>query len=187
MRGPARYQNVTAGEGQFRSACDGGGCCWRRPAASKCRENSFHEFGNFRQPPLPCLTTLCHFTDCGFDNRYTIDLQLCDVALRGGMEPHARVHGRGNNHRLIGRHQNGRCKVIGVPARHLCDEIGGRWCNDDEVGIPRQTDMTNLALRIKVEEICEDRLVRECPDGKRCHELFAGPRQDDPDRDAALL
>ncbi len=105
------------------------------------------------------LTTLRHFADCRPDETNAVGLELRDVAARRRIEPHGRIHGRRDKHRLVGREQNSGRKIVGVTAGHPRDEVGGRWSDDDEVVIACETDMPDLALLIEIEEIGQHTLI----------------------------
>ena len=70
-----------------------------------------------------------------------------------GMRPHARVHGRRDEDRLVGREQHRRGEVVGEAVRHLGEEVGRRRRDDDEVGLARQADVADLVLVVEVEEV----------------------------------
>ena len=52
---------------------------------------------------------------------------------------------------LVGREQDGGGKIVGMPARHAGDEIGGGRRDDDEVGIARQANMADVELALRIE------------------------------------
>ena len=77
------------------------------------------------------------------------------------LRPHARVHRRREQHRLVGREQHRGGEIVGVAARHLGHQVGGRGRDDDQVGVARQADVADVELARRVEQVGEDALAGE--------------------------
>ena len=90
-----------------------------------------------------------------------IGLKLCDVAACGCVLPHAHVHRRDDEHRLVGREQGGGGEVVGEAIGGLGHEIGSRRRHDDQVSRARQLDMAHLGFVGETEEFLIDLLARE--------------------------
>ena len=104
--------------------------------------------------------------------------QLSTVALRRRVQPHARVHGRRDQHGFVGRHEHGAGQIIGMAAGHLRHQIGGGRGHHDQIGLAREADVADLALVIEVEKIGEDPVVGQGTDRQRCDELLRCSRHD---------
>ena len=68
------------------------------------------------------------------DHLDAVGLELRDIALRRGVLPHADVHRRRDDDRLVGREQQGRREVVGDARRHLGEQVGGRRADQHEIG-----------------------------------------------------
>ena len=112
--------------------------------------------------------------------------ELGDVAAGGRVLPHARVHGRRDQHRLVGRHQHGGWQIVGMTAGHLGEQVGGGRRDHDQVGFARQADVADLALVVEVEQLGEHALVAERADRQRRDELLRRPGHDRAHGNAAL-
>ena len=52
-----------------------------------------------------------------------------------------------------------RSEVVGVAARHLGHQIGGRGRDHDQIGFARQPDMADIELARGIEQVGEDALA----------------------------
>ena len=116
-----------------------------------------HRLGEAAEAGLAALRHLARFRP---DEADAVGGELLDVAARRRMRPHARVHGRRDQHRLVGGEQHGGGEVVGKAVRHLRQEIGGGRRHDDQVGLARQADVADLLLLVEIEEICRTRARR---------------------------
>src|SRR5690606_26179447 len=109
-----------------------------------------------------------------------------NVAPGGRMEPHARVHGRGNQNRLVSREEHCSGKVVRMAASHLCQQACSRRSDHDEVRLSAQPDMADIVLVLTVEQLGEDAITRDGADRQRCDELLSSRRHDRPHPRPAL-
>ncbi len=142
--------------------------------------------GGLRHPPDARLPAFRHLARLGPDESNTVGLQLADVAPRRRMRPHARVHGRRGQHRLVGGQKHGGGEIVRLPRCHFRQKVGRRRRNDDKIGIPRQPDVSDLAFIVEIEQVGEHPLVGQRPRRQRRHELLRRPRENHPDGCAAL-
>ncbi len=63
-----------------------------------------------------------------------------------------------------------------MSARHLGEQVGRCRRHDQEIGVARQADVSDLLLVIEIEQIREHALRRQGADRKRRHELGRGTR-----------
>jgi hypothetical protein len=91
------------------------------------------------------------------------------------MLPHARVHGRRHQHRLVGGHQHCGRQIIGMTTGHLGEQVGGGRRDHDQIGFARQADVADLALVVEIEQLGEDAVVAERADRQRRDELLRRP------------
>ena len=101
------------------------------------------------------LAALGHLADVGTDEMHAVRLEQGDVASGRRIEPHARVHGGGDEHRLVGGHQHAGGEVVGMAAGHLGQQVGGGRRHDDQRGLARQPDVADLALVVEIEQLGE--------------------------------
>ena len=135
----------------------------------------------------PALAALGHVALIGTDHCDAVGSELREVAARRRVFPHARVHGRRDQHLFVGREQHGRGEIVGVAARHLGHEVRGGRRHDDKVGLAREADVADVELAPRVEQIGERTLAGERAGGERRDELLRGPGQNAAHRGAALL
>ena len=167
VRGAARHQHVPAGQGTVRG-----------PLGRRNPEQALDRLDQLRHLGHPAGTGLAPFRHLAGLGPYEMDavgLQQRHVAARGGREPHARVHRRRHQHRPVGGEQQRRGEVVGMPAGHPGDEVGGGRRHHDQVGVAREPDVADLALGVEVEQLGEHRLVAERPHRQRRDELLRGP------------
>ncbi len=165
VRGAAGHQHVPPGERT--AAAQGRHGMARSQDLLRCRDDLRH----LRETPRACLVTLGHLAAIGPDEADAIGLELGDVAARRRIEPHARVHGGRRQHGLVGCEENRGGEVVGMPASHLGQKVGGRRRDDDEVGLARQADVADLVLVVEIEQIGEGLFVGQRRDRKRRDEL----------------
>ena len=115
----------------------------------------------------------------------TAFLQRFDVGHGRGVGPHAHVHRRRREHRLVGGEQHGGGEIVGQAARHARQQIGGRRRHDQQVGIARELDVAHLALVGQGEHVAVDTVFREGLQREGRDELRAGFRQHAAHRGAA--
>ena len=116
---------------------------------------SGHARGNYvglLHPPGAKLAA-GHVSIGRLQNANAVSDQLGKIALRGGVRPHAHIHGRGNHHRLVGCQQGCACQIIGRAMRHARHNISRGRCHENKVGIARQLDMAHFGLIRQIEEI----------------------------------
>jgi hypothetical protein len=102
------------------------------------------------------------------------------------MGPHRRVHGGGNQHRLVGGEQHGGGEITGEAVRHLRHQVGGGRRHADQVAVARQPYVADILLVLTREQIGVDVTARERADGQRGDEFLRACRHDGPDLGAAL-
>ena len=93
-----------------------------------------------------------HVASAGSITRTPSSLELRDIALRRGVEPHPDVHRRSDDHRLVGREKQGGCKVVGNAGGHLREEVGGRGADQHEVRRAAKLDVADLHLVLQFPE-----------------------------------
>jgi hypothetical protein len=120
------------------------------------------------------------------DEADAVGEELRHVAPGRGMAPHARVHRRSGEHRLVGGQQHVGGEVVAEPVRHLGQEIGGRRRHHHEVRLPRQPDVADLVLARQIEQLRIDPIFAERPDRERRHELLRRRRHHHPHPRAAF-
>ncbi len=133
--------------------------------------------GGFGQAPGAVFAAR-HLALVGVDDINAVVAQLRDIALRRRVLPHAHVHRGHREHRRVGREQQRGGKVVGVPRRHLGDEVGGGGRNDDQVGLARQLDMSHLDLILEVPERGEDLVFGQGGERHRRDEMRSALGQD---------
>ena len=102
-----------------------------------------------------------HFPVVRPDEQHAVAAQGRDVALGGGVQPHAQVHRRRDQRALVGRQQRRRREIVGEAERHVGDEVGGRRRDDQEVGLARELDVAHARLFRRGEQVGADRLAAE--------------------------
>ncbi len=61
--------------------------------------------------------------------------------------PHMRVHGGRDQHRRVGRQQHRGGEIVGMAARHLGHQVGGRRRHHHEIGVARQAGCGRHRIR----------------------------------------
>jgi hypothetical protein len=133
------------------------------------------------------FAALGHLARIGADHRDAVGGELRQVAAGRRVGPHARVHRRGDQHRPVGREQHRGGEVVGVAARHLGHEVGGRRRDHDQVGVAREPDMADVELGAGVEQVGMDALACDRAGRQRRDEFLRGARHHDARGRAALL
>ena len=103
-----------------------------------------------------------HGPFAGADAADATALEQRQIGLGGGMVPHAHIHGRRDQRRLVAGEQGRRGEIVGDALRHLGQDVGARRCYDHEVGLAAQADVPHLALVRQREEIGVDLVFAEC-------------------------
>ena len=132
------------------------------------------------------LAALGHLAGVRADKGDAVGLKRVRVAPGGGMVPHERVHGGGDQHRLVGRQQHGGGEVIGEAMGHLGHEIGGGGRHHNKVGLARQANVADIVLGGAVPQVAEDGVAGNGADAHRCDELLGRLTHDAAHRRAAL-
>ena len=107
------------------------------------------DFERLGHAPDAGFAALGHFAGVRPDDANAVGLELRQVALRRLRRPHVRIHRRRDQDRLVGREQDGGGEIVGVAARHLRHEVGGRRRDDDEVGVAGEADMADVELALR--------------------------------------
>ena len=77
------------------------------------------------------------------------------------MLPHVWIHRRRQQHLAVGSDEHGAGEIVGVAARELGHEIGGRGRDHDEIGLARQPDVADVELASRIEQVREHALARQ--------------------------
>ena len=99
------------------------------------------------------LAALGHLAGIRPDEMNAVRRKLRQIALRRLGRPHMRIHRRRDQDRLVGCQQNRGGEIVGMAARHLRDQVGGRRRDHDEVGVARQADMADIEFALRIEQI----------------------------------
>jgi len=99
----------------------------------------------------------------GSDLAYAARREPRQILVRRLMFPHAVIHRRRDEDRLVGREQGGRGEIVGKPARHFREDIRRSRRDDEKIAFLRQAQMPHLALVGQREEVGIGFLAR-----KRC-------------------
>ena len=119
-----------------------------------------------------------------------LDAARCEprqILLRRFMFPHAEIHRRRDEDRLVGRQQRGRGEIVGDAGGDFRDDIRRRRRDDEEIAFLRQAQMAHLALIGQREEIGIGFLAGERRGRERRDELLRARGQDAAHARAALL
>ncbi len=99
------------------------------------------------------LAVLGHLAGIRADDADAVGGKLRQIALGRRGRPHMRIHGRRDQDRFVGREQDGTGEIVGVTARHLRHQVGGRRRDDDEIGIACETDVADIEFALRIEQI----------------------------------
>ena len=119
--------------------------------ARDLRQNLIH----FCHAPRAVFAT-GHFAVIRADDLHSILLQLLQIALRGGVLPHAHIHGRGNHHRGICRQKQGCGQIIGHSLRHFGHDVCRGRRHKNKIRRTRQLYMSHLRFFGQVEQLSID-------------------------------
>ncbi|MNS67853.1 hypothetical protein D3C72_1011160 [compost metagenome] len=86
-------------------------------------------------------------------------LEPFDIGLHRRVQPHAHVHGRGQQHLLVGGQKRGRGQVVGHPVRRLGDQARGGRRHHHQIGPARQLDMAHGRLVFRHEQVLPHRMA----------------------------
>ena len=89
------------------------------------------------------------------------------------MLPHAHVHRRRGQDRLVGRHQHGARQITGQPGGHFCQDVCTRRGDQHNVGFAGQIDVSHLVLVSQREKIVIDFVFGKRAQAQRRDKLFA--------------
>ena len=168
VRRAAGDQHVAAGERTIGASAFGQDCDERASIAVIASISS----GTSASRPGPASPRSAISPTLGPTKAMPSDCELGDVAPGGRMQPHARVHGRRHQHRLVGGHQHAGGEIVGMAAGHLGQQVGGGRRDHDQIGLARQADVADLALVVEIEQLGEDAVVGERADRQRRDELL---------------
>ena len=105
-----------------------------------------------------------------------IGTQRGDIALRGGVIPHAHIHRWGNQYLRVCSQQKRRSQIIGQPLRHLGHQISRRRRNYDQISRAGEFDMAHFGFIRQIKEILIDLFLGQSRDRQRSHELAGRAR-----------
>ena len=158
----------TGNDRVFATKCAG---CRRGDAAKQC-----NNIRRFRHAP-DAIFTAGHITRGWLNHANTVFFEVRNITLRRCVRPHFVIHRGRNKHRLIGRKQRGRRKIICNTCMHFCQNI--RTCRRDQNHIrhAREFDMAHLDFIGERKQIIIGLRARERRYGKRRNELCAPARE----------
>ena len=149
----------------------------RLPASAPLPQDRFERGDDFERLGHAAdagFAALGHFAGIRSDEANAVGGELREIALRRLGRPHLRVHRRRDQDRLVGREQHGGGEIVGMAARHLGDQVGGRRRDDDEIGVARQADMADVELALRIEQVGIGALAAERAGGERRDEMLRG-------------
>ena len=118
---------------------------------------------------------------------HAVGLELRDIALGRGVLPHAHVHRRRDDDRLVGRQQQRRREIVGDARGHLGEQIGGRRADEHEVGRAAKLDVADLDLVLQLPQRGVDLAFGERAEAHRRDEMLAAFGQHGRDLVAGFL
>ncbi len=151
-------------------ACDGGGDFQRLGHAAETR-----------------FAALGHLAGVRPDDVHAVAAQLRKIARRRLGRPHLRIHRRRDQDRLVGGKQDRGGEIVGVAARHLRQQVRRRRRHDDEIGVARQTNMTDVELAVRIEQVGMNAFAAQRGGGERRDEMLRGGGEDATHLGAAVL
>ena len=158
-----------------------------RPGAAQDRLGRGGDFERLGHAADAGFAALGHFAGIRTDHTDAVRLQPRKIALRRLGRPHARVHRRRDQDRLVGREQDGGGEIVRPAGRHPGHEIGRRRRHHDQIGVARHANMTDVELGARIEQIGIGAFAAERADGKRCDEMLRGGGENATQRGAAFL
>ena len=118
-----------------------------------------------------------HVAFLGADETDASFFQRCQVFLGRRVFPHADVHRRRHQDRLVGGHQRRRRKIVGDPGRHLGQDVGRRRRHQHQVGLAGQADMAHFFFVGEREQVLEHLVFANRAEGQRGDEFGAARSQ----------
>ena len=158
----------------------------RAPPAKKIFDRG-GDLQRLSHAPEPALAGLRHLAFVGADQRDAVGHELREIALRCFVRPHMRVHRRRQQNFRAGREQHGGGEIVGVTARHLGHQVGGRRCNDDEIGFAREANVADVEFARGIEQIGEHALADNGAGRQRRDEMLGRLGENAAHGEAALL
>ena len=99
--------------------------------------------------------------------------QQCHVRLRRGVQPHANVHRRSDQHRLVSCQQQRRRQIARKPRGHLRQDVGRGRRHHDKIGTARKLYVSHLAFIGQREQVGIDLAFAQRLQRQRRDELCA--------------
>ena len=115
-----------------------------------------------------------HLPFVGPDKAHATGLEAGDICGGCRVLPHAQVHCRCGQDRLVGRQEQGRGQIVGETIGELCQAVGGCRCNHQQIRGAGKLDVTHLGLIGEGEEVAIDLVAAQRRHRERCHERRAG-------------
>ena len=137
--------------------------------------------------PSPASPRSAISPELGPTTRTPSAVSLRQIARRCFGRPHARIHRRRDQDRLVGCQQNRGRQIVGVTAGHFGEEVRGCRRNDNEIGVASKPDVPDVEFALRIEQIGKSALSGERADGKRRHKMPCGRREDAAQSRSALL
>ena len=160
---------------------------WARPLWAHHPHGGLGNLGRLRHAADTGFACLGHLAGAGADQRNAVAYQLGNVAAGGGIVPHQRVHGRGQQDRAIGGEQDRGREIVGVPVCHLCHQIGGRRGDDDEIAVAREADVPCVEFAGRIEQVGIGAGIGQGAGAERRDELLRSMGHDAAHNKAAFL
>lgn len=119
-----------------------------------------------------------HITFIRADQGDPTGLQKFDIVLGRLVFPHAHIHGRDGDHRLIGGQQQCRGQIIAEAMGHFCQGVGGGGRNQQHIGFARQVDVAHFVFIGERKQIRIDLITGYAGQCQRRDELLSAFGQD---------
>ena len=148
--------------------------------------NGRKDVGGFAHPAR-AIFTAGHVAFIRAGHQHTVALESVQIAPGCRMLPHAHVHGRGNQYRLVGRQQGCGCEIVGLAGCHPGHQVRCRRRHHHKVGNARQLNMSHLCFVGQIEKMRIGFLAGQPADRKRCDELLAAASENRRNRHAGLF
>ncbi len=109
----------------------------------------------------------------GVDHHASVAFQQLDVALRGRMIPHGRIHGRAKHHRPAKRKVQRGKEVVSHPMGELSKKVGSRGRNHQRLVIPRNSNVFYRARQRLIPAILREQMSNDflSAQGRECQRL----------------
>ena len=162
------------------------------PAGKRARRSEllFHRRDNLQRlghAAKPAFAGLRHLAFIGAGESDAIGDELGEIALRCLVGPHQRVHGGSQQDFSARRQQDRGGKIVGMAVRHLRHQVGGGRRNHHKIAFAGETDMTDVELAGRVEQLGEGGFAKQCAGRQRRDEMRCRPGEDAAHGKAALL